>query len=230
MIAFKTYAQCPVEQRPPGVNVGVPWQQQRILKADAEKYLSLGWQVREEYAEDGSVIVAGKSPLEVVRFNPTDEADYPFSWAVDMGPGPDFRLPIFGTDWVKLAGFHKLWDYGESLNEDGSVFEIKKTGVYSWDAQVRLVELDLVDAVELAIFKVEDPQDDFWFIMSRRDIAPGQTVVQLSGNTQFDFRAGEKYYLAVRLLGVSPRANLSGDDDYTAWGANWDLPLIQGGA
>ena len=43
MIAFKTFNQCPVDQRPAGIPIEWPWQEQTCLESEVELYQSLNF-------------------------------------------------------------------------------------------------------------------------------------------------------------------------------------------
>jgi hypothetical protein len=51
MLAYKTFAQCPIELRPPGIDLNVPWQQQRIVRSEAATFSANGWTVIEEVSD-----------------------------------------------------------------------------------------------------------------------------------------------------------------------------------
>jgi hypothetical protein len=177
------------------------WQEQEIDALQASEFSSLGW------------IVEGQSD---------DPENNEPSWAADLN---NASIPIYGNDWTKIYASRILWTTPGQTIEDGLVIRIKNTGIYSMDAQIRLTDLVNVDYAELALWKlVEGEADDYWFLMSIK--GPITDFIQLSASTQFDFREGEGYYLAVKLYGDNPSATLSGNDDYTAWGASWSTELF----
>ena len=74
MIAYKTFAECPPEQRPPGIDLNIPWQQQRILKSEAQVFSAKGWTVIEESSDIQTVIVQSIPQTEVVtQFEKNDK-------------------------------------------------------------------------------------------------------------------------------------------------------------
>ena len=148
---------------------------------------------------------------------------FPFSWASDLNNEDE---NISGTDPIRVPIKRILWDYNGDIDESGN-FVIGKPGVYNWDIQLRLKDMVNVTATELAIYKVEEGADDYWFIMSHKENYNNLSMVQLSGMTQFDFHADEEYYLVVKLYGTNPSAVIDGNDDYTAWGSSWALPLVE---
>jgi hypothetical protein len=50
MIAFKTYSQCPAEQRPANIPLDWPWTEEIILSEQINEFLTSGYQVLEDSA------------------------------------------------------------------------------------------------------------------------------------------------------------------------------------
>lgn len=147
---------------------------------------------------------------------------YQSSLAVDKN-GTDQSLS--GNDWTEITASRKLWDFGGDYNLSNNNFTIPYDGVYSFDSQISMTNLVNVTEIELAIFKRGSP-DDYWFIIDRKLIPTGATSIQLSGATMFDFYTDEEYCLKIKLYGTSPSADISGSDDFTAWGFNLHRPLV----
>jgi hypothetical protein len=138
---------------------------------------------------------------------------------------------VIETDaWTKLEAHNVLWDFIGNYDIATDCITIYSNGVYDFDAQVRFKDLVNVASIELALFKVEKFVDDYWFIIAKSTDVFDLSIAQLSGSTQFDFRASEKYYFAVKLEKIDPESSISAtvdkNDDYTAWGLSWVNKLI----
>ena len=75
MIAYKTFAQCPADQRPTGVNLASPWQQQIIRKSEALAYSSAGWTVVDESTDIQKVSVQSMPEANVITQNENNDKD-----------------------------------------------------------------------------------------------------------------------------------------------------------
>jgi hypothetical protein len=138
------------------------------------------------------------------------------SIAVDKD-GTDQSLS--GEDWTLITADRVLWDFNEDYDTLENTIVIPVDGVYTFDAQIKIKDIVNCSFVEVAMWKVGDP-DDYWFILDKRVIVTA-TEVQLKGTTSFDFYVSDVMYLAVKLYGNgggTPSATIDGSDDYTAWG------------
>lgn len=147
------------------------------------------------------------------------------SLAVDKGEDDGTDQLIEGEGWVEITAHRKLWDANEDYDLENNNFDISRDGVYFFDGQFRIVDMVNCSSVEVAIFKREDPEDDYWFIIDEAPNSSGKEKVHLSGATGFDFRSGESYCLKIKLTKTNVllacSAKILGSDDYTAWGFNW---------
>lgn len=152
------------------------------------------------------------------------------SFAADKGDVNDQE--ISGTDWAKVLANRLLWTSG-FYDLDQSWFTIPLDGVYNHDLQLRLNNLVNVAAIEVSLFmRVDGVTDDYWFTLAKGYIQAGMTEIHLGNSTQFDFYAGEVYYMAVQLTPTDAQlpcsATILGSDDFTAWGSGWSSPLVNG--
>ena len=163
---------------------------------------------------------------EVEIIPPPPEFERP-SFAVDKGPDAGLdQLIIDITDaWEKVTATQILWDKSNDYILDKDTFEIKWDGIYFLDAQIRVTNFVNVESLELALFKETEDinNDDYWFILDQKPV--NSDVIQLKGSTSFNFYAGERYRLKIKLkkiiLDMPASAVISGNDDYTAWGLNY---------
>lgn len=176
----------------------------------------LGW----DY--DGENFVAVDAPPPSATFESRS------THAVDKGNTED--QSISGEEWILFEAKRVLWDFLGEYNLTSSTFPITQSGVYNFDIQTKLTNLTNVGSIELALFKVEDGADDYWFKLDMAYPSVDQTEVSMGGSTQFDFYLGEEYYVAIKLSKRVPEldcsAVISGSDDYTAWGSSWNAPLV----
>lgn len=148
---------------------------------------------------------------------------YP-SFAVDKGPGDGVDQVISDDSWTEVSAEQVLWDKNLDYDIETNNFNVHWKGVYSHDSQLMIKDCVNVSKVELAIFKREEPEDDYWFILDKKSI-DSSNEVQINGATSFNFDQGESYVLKIKLYkadaGLDCSATISGSDDYTAWGFNY---------
>lgn len=175
---------------------------------------------------DGTSVltVAAEKQAILLQYLPIDPV--PSSFAADK-LGTD---QIVETEtWTKVTSARRIWDKLGDYDITNDEFVIPANGIYNFDIQLRLKNLANVAEAELALFKRETPEDDYWFIISRRTGISGLGYVHLNGATQFDFYAGERYYLAIKLVKNDPElpitATIDENDDYTAWGLSWETTI-----
>lgn len=158
-------------------------------------------------------------------------------------PRPDFRSTfavdkdganqsLSGTDWTKLTAVRVLWDYHGDYDAATSEFVVPKDGIYSSDIQVRFTDFVNVKSVEVALFMyIDGVNDDYWFTLGKSEV-DSDSDAHIGNSTEFDFRAGQRFYIAARLTKISSllacSATLLGSDDYTAWGGSYTLPILPG--
>lgn len=133
---------------------------------------------------------------------------------------------VSGTNWVKISWNRVLWDSVAMLDSDNHYFLIPKDAVYISDIAIKLNSFVNVTSAELAIFKVQEGADDYWFQIDYKERLT-QNSLMLKGSMSFDFHEGEQYYLALKLTTVllTPSCQIEGDDDYTAFGFNHYVDL-----
>jgi hypothetical protein len=143
--------------------------------------------------------------------------EYNFSCAIDKD-GTDQSLS--GNDWIEITGSRILWDLGENYDIENNNFVIPFNGIYVFDIQAKIDSISNCSRIELAVFKRQEPADDYWFILDNKNII-NETSVQLTSMTLFDFYFSEEYCLKIKLYGEGASASIDGDDDFTAWGYNF---------
>lgn len=151
--------------------------------------------------------------------------EYPSSCAIDM---ENADQSITGDGWVEVLGIRKLWDFLNNYDLASANFNVPTDAVYSFDIQLKIKDIVNVARVELAIFKRETPEDDYWFVLDNRANISGD-FIQLSSSTMFDMYIGDQFCIKIRLTksdpGVECSANIDGSDDYTAWGYDYTRPI-----
>jgi hypothetical protein len=129
---------------------------------------------------------------------------------------------ITADTWEVVQAERIIWDLNGDYDEADDDFVVPENGLYKADPVLRIKDIEHVDVVELAIFKREDPVDDYWFILDRQYPSDQNlSEVILSNSVAFDFYKGEHYCLKVKITSSSGQtgvANIDGSDDYTAWG------------
>lgn len=142
------------------------------------------------------------------------------SLAVDLN-NVDFSVTT--DDWTTVDSDRILWDLHNNYNQTSNDNEITVDQIASFDFKATVKNLVNVDEVEFALFKRAEPDDDYWFILDKRKVG-ADTDLHMGGATFFDFYAGDKYTLKVKLYKTVPildcSADIEGSDDYTAWGYN----------
>jgi hypothetical protein len=147
--------------------------------------------------------------------------DFNCSFAVDKA-NTDQTLSDPG-DWIEIPANNIIWDLSGDYDDETNDFVVPFDGVYYADVQMRIKDILLCSSIELAVFKRDDP-DDYWFILDRK-ILQGETDVQLTATTSFDFYEGERYCLKIKISGALSSCKIDGSDDFTAWGFNFGKSL-----
>jgi len=151
-----------------------------------------------------------------------DESFYQPSFAVDKD-GVDQLIE--DEEWAVISGPNVLWDTQSNYDISNDDFIVGVQGIYLFDGQFKITDMENVATIEIAIFKREDPEDDYWFILNKRNVVASSGETQMSGMTSLDFRANEKYTVKIKVTKSHPMlsisAKISGSDDYTAWGYNF---------
>lgn len=126
--------------------------------------------------------------------------------------------------WMDLAATRVIWDTNNNYKLGTSDFVVNRDGIYSFDIQAAFKELINVKYVEIAVFKREEPEDDYWFIIGKINVPAGETEVHLGGSTSFDFYGGDRVCVKVKIYKADEKlpcsCKINGSDDYTAWGYN----------
>lgn len=142
---------------------------------------------------------------------------YVYSLAVDKGSDEGIDQVITG-EWTVINHEQILWDFHDDYDVEVDDFVVPFDGVFFFDMQLKFINLINVDEIEVAIFKRGSP-DDYWFILDKKTTT-GLTEIQVSGATSFNMLIGERYCIKAKLTGTDCSGDISGNDDYTAWGYN----------
>jgi hypothetical protein len=137
---------------------------------------------------------------------------YRSSVAIDMN-GVD--QPIVGTEWVKVEGSRKIWDFNGDFSVEEHSFSPPVNGIYDHDFTISIKDVLNVSKVELALFE----SDEKWFKVASQVVTAGQTEVDLYSSLSMDGWLGDKFDLRVKLYGTADAsATIVGHDDETAYG------------
>lgn len=133
---------------------------------------------------------------------------------------------LSGEGWTELTATRKLWDVNEDYDLDSNDFICPvDSSLYVLESQILVQSCVNVLFAELAVFKRGSP-DDYWFLLDRK--APLGGEVNLSCSISFDMYLEERFCLKLKLTKniLNPTATIVGNDDYTAWGYNWNGYLV----
>jgi len=150
------------------------------------------------------------------------------SLAVDKGSeGPD--QTITANDWEVIDANRVIWDIEENYDLETNDFVVPYSGIYFCDGQWQITDMINVSSVEVAVFKREENETSYWFILDKKEFAPLAEVstTQMSAGTNFDFYEGERYTIKIKITGLLSSAKISYDDDFTAWGFSFIRQLYK---
>lgn len=149
------------------------------------------------------------------------------SLAMDKGPNSGTDQSLSGNDFTVITAEQVLWDIDSNYDNDADDFVVGYDGIYSADGQIKLKSISNCTKIELALFKREEAEDDYWFILDEKPIQSGQTETLLSYATFFNFLEDERYCLKIKLYGENASATIDGNDDYTAWGYSFSRSIYK---
>ena len=182
----------------------------------------LCWSNESSYIEDllGNEtieIYSGETKLEIKTALSVLNNNFDYSFAVDKS---NTDQELTSGSWIEVSALRKIWDIGNIYDIENNDIEISCDGIYFHDGQIRIKDIVSVESIELALFKRQTPEDDYWFILDKK-IITAETSVQLSSSTLFDFYEDEQYCLKIYIAGEGATCTIDGSDDFTAWGLNF---------
>lgn len=218
MIAFKTFGQCPIEQRPAGVllPLNYPWFIEWCEISQIKQFESKGYQVLSN--EDYQNYIDNLS-TELSAYEMSDKTNYfveNSTFAVDKD---NVDQLVIGNNITTLISVRKLWDNNNEFSLDTHKFIPKHNGVWNANGTITFVAGLTVNAVKFHIYR----NDEIYFTVWSDDhiVGGNKYVAVFSCDCDCYATSEHNFDLRIELLGTDAEAVISGSDEETAWGMSF---------
>jgi len=222
MIAFKTFSQCPINQRPQGslLPLSYPWVMQTCSSEDKDKLIKLGWRVLSE--EDYQSYIDDLSEA-ISSYEASDKTNYfveNSTFAIDKD---NIEQVVVGNDVTMVLSVRKLWDNNNEFSLDTHKFTPKHDGVWNANGTITFVAGLTTSVVKFHIYRNDEIYFTVW--SDEHIVEENKYVAVFSCDCDCYASSEHNFDLRVELIGDDAEIVITGSDEETAWGMSFVAKL-----